>query len=169
VIGLSAHAKPEEEARALAGGMDCFLVKPMPLAALAEAMFAAPAAQRVWCTAGADTEETGTPLRERLLEIYARETPRVMDKLRGAAQAHDWPALRSLAHYLQNSAHALGDERLQRCCHDLQFAAETISDDSVGSLLTALELAANEPLAFRRKQLPVSARPRVHVGQLAHA
>jgi signal transduction histidine kinase/DNA-binding NarL/FixJ family response regulator len=169
VIGLSAHAKPEEEARALAEGMDCFLVKPMPLAALAEAMFAAPAAQRVWRTAGVETAETGTPLRERLLEIYARETPRVMDKLRGAAQAHDWPALRSLAHYLQNSADALGDERLQRCCHDLQFAAETASDDSVGSLLTALELAANEPLALRRKQLPVSARPRAQVGQLAHA
>jgi signal transduction histidine kinase/CheY-like chemotaxis protein/HPt (histidine-containing phosphotransfer) domain-containing protein len=163
VIGLSAHAGPEEEARALAGGMNCFLVKPMPLAALAEAMFAAPAAQRVWRTAGAETEETAAPLRERLLEIYARETPRVVDKLRGAAQAHDWPALRSLAHYLQNSADALGAGQLRRCCRDLESAAEKAADDSVGPLLTAVELAANEPLSFRRKQ------PLVHVGQLVHA
>jgi signal transduction histidine kinase/CheY-like chemotaxis protein len=163
VIGLSAHAGPEEEARALAEGMNCFLVKPMPLAALAEAMFAAPAAQRVWRTAGAEIEETATPLRERLLEIYERETPRVVDRLRGAAQAHDWPALRSLAHYLQNSADALGAGQLQRCCHDLESAAKAAANDSVGPLLTAVELAANEHLAFRRKQ------PFVHVGQLAPA
>jgi signal transduction histidine kinase/CheY-like chemotaxis protein/HPt (histidine-containing phosphotransfer) domain-containing protein len=163
VIGLSAHAGPEEETRALAGGMDCFLVKPMSLAALAEAMFAAPTAQRVWRTAGMETGETAAPLRERLLEIYARETPRVVDKLRGAARAHDWPALRSLAHYLQNSADALGAGRLQRCCHDLESAAKAAADDSVGPLLTAVELAANEPLAFRRKQ------PFVHVRQLAPA
>ncbi len=157
IIGLSAHARPEEEARARTEGMDCFLVKPLPLATLAAAMSAAPAAQRVWRTAGADTEETTAPLRERLLEIYARETPRVVNESRGAARAHDWTALRSLAHYLQNSADILGAGRLQRCCHDLQFAAETAADDSVGPLLTAVELAANEPLYFRRKR------------QLAHA
>jgi HPt (histidine-containing phosphotransfer) domain-containing protein len=137
--------------------MDCFLVKPLPLATLAAAMSAAPAAQRVWRTAGAETEETAAPLRERLLEIYARETPRVVDELRGAARAHNWPALRSLAHYLQNSADVLGAGRLQRCCNALQFAAETATDDSVGPLLTAVELAANEPLSFRRNR------------QLAHA
>ncbi|HWZ94055.1 MAG TPA: ATP-binding protein [Opitutaceae bacterium] len=157
VIGLSAHARPEEEARAMAGGMDCFLVKPMPLAALAEAMFAAPAAQRVWHTAGVETEETPALLRERLLEIYARETPRVVDELRGAARAHDWPALRSLAHYLKNSADALGAGRLQRCCNDLQFAAETATGASVDPLLTAVELAANEPLSFGQKQRLVHA------------
>jgi signal transduction histidine kinase/CheY-like chemotaxis protein/HPt (histidine-containing phosphotransfer) domain-containing protein len=163
VIGLSAHAGPEEEASALAEGMNCFLVKPMPLTALVEAMFAAPAAQRVWRTAGAEIEETAAPLRERLLEIYARETPRVVDKLRGAAQAHDWPALRSLAHYLQNSADALGAGRLQRCCHDLESAAKAAADDSVGPLLKAVELAANESLSLRRKQQPAQ------VVQLAHA
>jgi signal transduction histidine kinase/CheY-like chemotaxis protein len=150
VIGLSAHAGPEEEARALAEGMDCFLVKPMPLAALTEAMFAAPAAQRVWRTTGAETKETAAPLRERLLEIYARETPRVVGELRGAAQAHDWTSLRSLAHYLKNSADALGAGRLQQCCNDLQSAAETATGDSVEPLLSAVERAANEPLAFRR-------------------
>jgi signal transduction histidine kinase/CheY-like chemotaxis protein len=162
VIGLSAHAAPEEEARALAEGMDCFLIKPMPLAALAEAMFAAPAAQRVWQTAGAETGGTVAPLRERLLEIYARETPRVMDKLRGAAQAHDWPALRSLTHYLQNSADALGAVQLQRCCHDLESAAETAADDSVRPLLAAVELAANALLSSRRMQTPVHVGPWVH-------
>jgi CheY-like chemotaxis protein len=170
VIGLSAHAGPEEEARALAGGMDCFLVKPMPLVALAEAMFAAPAAHRVWQTAGVETGETAAPLRERLLDIYARETPRVVDKLRGAAQAHDWPALRSLAHYLQNSADALGAGQLQRCCHDLESAAKAAAaDDEVGPLLKAVELAANEPLFLRRKQPPVQVGTRGHVGQFAHA
>jgi signal transduction histidine kinase/CheY-like chemotaxis protein/HPt (histidine-containing phosphotransfer) domain-containing protein len=157
VIGLSAQASPEEEALALAGGMDCFLVKPMPLGTLVEALFAAPGAHRVWRTAGAETGETAAPLRERLLEIYARETPRVMDKLRSAAQAHDWPVLRSLAHYLQNSADALGAGRLQRCCHDLECAAETAAGDSVGLLVREVEQAANEPLSFRRDQ------------QLAHA
>jgi CheY-like chemotaxis protein len=163
VIGLSAHAGPEEEARALAEGMDCFLVKPMSLAALVEALFAAPAAQRLWQTAGGETGETATPLRERLLEIYARETPRVVDKLRGAARAHDWSALRSLAHYLQNSADALGAGQLQRCCHDLQSAAETAAGDSVGPLLKAVELAANELLSFGRKQPAVQVGPLVHV------
>jgi signal transduction histidine kinase/CheY-like chemotaxis protein/HPt (histidine-containing phosphotransfer) domain-containing protein len=163
VIGLSAHAGPEEEARALAEGMNCFLVKPMPLAALVEAIFAAPAAQRVWRTTGTETGEMAAPLRERLLEIYASETPRVVDKLRGAAQAHDWMTLRSLAHYLKNSADALGAGQLQRCCHDLESAAKAAADDSVGPLLTAVELAANEPLFFRRK------RPLGHARQLVAA
>jgi HPt (histidine-containing phosphotransfer) domain-containing protein len=133
-------------------------------------LFAAPAAQRVWHTAGVETGETVAPLRERLLEIYARETPRVMDKLRGAAQARDWPALRSLAHYLQNSADALGAGQLQRCCHDLQSAAETATGDSVQSLLNAVELAANEPLfSCGWKQPPGHVSPPGHVGQLAHA
>ncbi|HXA81405.1 MAG TPA: ATP-binding protein, partial [Opitutaceae bacterium] len=152
VIGLSAQAGPEEEAHALAEGMNCFLVKPMPLAALVEAMFAAPAAQRVWRTVGAEIEETAAPLREKLLEIYTREAPRVMGELRGAAQAHDWPALRSLAHYLKNSADALGAGQLQRCCHDLESAAKAAADDSVGPLLTAVELAANEPLSSKRSR-----------------
>jgi len=132
--------------------MNCFLVKPMPLAALVEAMFAAPAAQRVWRTVGAEIEETAAPLREKLLEIYTREAPRVMGELRGAAQAHDWPALRSLAHYLKNSADALGAGQLQRCCHDLESAAKAAADDSVGPLLTAVELAANEPLSSKRSR-----------------
>jgi HPt (histidine-containing phosphotransfer) domain-containing protein len=132
--------------------MDCFLVKPLSLAVLAEAIFIAPGAHRVWRTTAAETEENAAPLRERLLEIYARETPRVVDELRGAARAHDWPMLRSLAHYLQNSADALGAGRLHRCCHDLESAAETATDDLVGPLLTAVELAANEPLSFRRNR-----------------
>jgi HPt (histidine-containing phosphotransfer) domain-containing protein len=120
-------------------------------------MFAAPAAQRVWRTEGVESEETAAPLRERLLEIYARETPRLVDELRGAARAHNWPALRSLAHYLKNSADALGAGRLQQCCNDLQFVAEKAAEDSVGLLLTKVELAANEPLTFRRN------RPLAHV------
>jgi HPt (histidine-containing phosphotransfer) domain-containing protein len=80
-----------------------------------------------------------------------------VDELRGAARAHDWPTLRSLAHYLKNSADALGAGRLQRCCNELQFAAETATGDSVGSLLTAVELAANEPLSFRRNRRLVPA------------
>jgi HPt (histidine-containing phosphotransfer) domain-containing protein len=75
-----------------------------------------------------------------------------VDELRGAARAHDWPALRSLAHYLQNSADVLGAGQLQRCCHDLQFAAEQAAGDSVGPLLTAVELAANNSLDFKRHQ-----------------
>jgi hypothetical protein len=45
----------------------------------------------------------------------------------------------------------------------LQSAAETATDDSVGLLLTAVERAAGDPLAFRRKQNPT------HTGHLVHA
>jgi signal transduction histidine kinase/CheY-like chemotaxis protein len=148
IIGLSANARPEEERRAREEGMDRFLVKPMPLAALENAISAAPAAQRAWRAAGAEVEKAWGPNRRRLLEIYARETPRVVGQLRGAARSHDWPTLRSLAHYLQNSADVIGAGRLQRCCRELQFAAETAADNSVWPLLTEVEAAANEPLNF---------------------
>jgi signal transduction histidine kinase/DNA-binding NarL/FixJ family response regulator len=157
IIGLSAHTRPEEAARARAEGMDCFLVKPMTLATLAEAISAAPAAQRVLSTVGVDARKAAQPQRAKLLEIYARETPRVVGELRGAAQAHDWPALRSLAHYLQNSADVLGAGRLQRCCHDLQFAAETAADDSVWPLLAAVELAVGESLDLKQDRQLVQA------------
>ncbi|HTB80923.1 MAG TPA: ATP-binding protein [Opitutaceae bacterium] len=157
IIGLSADARPEESARAKAEGMDCFLVKPMALAMLAEAISAAPAAHRVWLTAGADTAECDGPLRERLLEIYVRETPRVVDGLRGAARAHDWMALSSLAHYLKNSADTLGAGRLQRYCRELQFAAEAADDGRVAPLLAAVESASTEPINLGRDRRLVHA------------
>ena len=157
VIGLSADARPEEAARARAAGMDCFLVKPMALSALAEAVSAAPVARRVSRKAEAAAAATVAELREKLLEIYARETPRVVDGLRGAAQAHDWLTLRSLAHYLKNSADTLGAGRLQRCCRELQFAAEAADDVRIVPLLEAVELASSEPINLGRDR------------QLAHA
>ncbi|HTQ30560.1 MAG TPA: ATP-binding protein [Opitutaceae bacterium] len=150
IIGLSADARPEEEARAHAAGMNCFLVKPMALAVLSEAISAAPVARRLGRKAEAAAAATVMQLRERLLEIYARETPRVVDGLRGAAQAHDWLTLRSLAHYLKNSADTLGAGRLQRCCRELQFAAEAADDNRVIPLLAAVEMASNEPIDLGR-------------------
>ena len=148
IIGLSADARPEEEARAQAVGMDCFLVKPMALSTLAEAVSAAPVAQRVGRRAEAAASAAVAELRTKLLEIYARETPQVVVGLRGAARAHDWLTLRSLAHYLKNSADTLGAGRLQRCCRELQNAAEAADDGRVISLLEAVESASSEPIGL---------------------
>jgi signal transduction histidine kinase/CheY-like chemotaxis protein len=111
IVGLSAETLNETEARA--AGFDRFFVKPIALAELV-ALFAphAPA------TSGAHPSD-------RLRELFAQEAPKLLSGLRSAVERHDRSEVTRLAHYLQGSAYALGDEPLHAACITLRKAFES--------------------------------------------
>ncbi|MBI5767218.1 MAG: response regulator [Verrucomicrobia bacterium] len=141
LVGLSAHAQPEDEAAAIAAGMDRFLAKPVSEATLDEHLRAAPVFQARH--AGARPPEVPDELRRRLLAQFGAETPRVLDDLRHALRSADWPLVRRHSHYLKNSADVLADEPLRAACQALHvWAAQPAEAGRGATLFAAVEAAA---------------------------
>jgi HPt (histidine-containing phosphotransfer) domain-containing protein len=62
----------------------------------------------------------GTGLVEKLLEVFARTTPPVLEELRTAVEAGDADARRRLAHKLRGSADTVGAQRLSELALELE-------------------------------------------------
>lgn len=125
LIGVSAHAGEEEKRRALAAGMDEFLVKPVELKALATALGIGESA--------IDKSTVPQVLIERLREQFRQEAPSQLAEIEAAMVAADWPTVARLAHHLSNSAFALQAVALGEHCRAFERAA----------------YAADTPAAFR--------------------
>jgi len=119
IVGVSAHASPVDRARALAAGMDAFLVKPVSLASLASVLGAEPAAG----AAVAPEFRTADALRERLTRQFIHELPARRAEFEAAFAGGDWPRLYALAHYLKSSAFVVRDDGLFDACTGLEHAA----------------------------------------------
>lgn len=119
IIGVSAHAGAADRTRALAAGMDDFLVKPVPLATL----WTAVTGVRPAPAAPPPHFELPASLRARLQEEFARELPARRAELAAAMQAADWARVRATAHYLRNSALVVQATALFEACTGLEEAA----------------------------------------------
>lgn len=119
IVGVSAHADPMEKARALAGGMDAFLVKPVSLQALGAALLPGEGAP----VAGAASVRFDVGMARRLQRQFDAELPPILAALEQALIAADWPRLKSQAHYLKNSADVLDWPELRAACTALEAAA----------------------------------------------
>jgi signal transduction histidine kinase/DNA-binding response OmpR family regulator len=119
VVGVSAHAGTADRERALAAGMDAFLIKPVALGALAAAV----AGESGVKPPGRVTFRTAEALRERLTRQFRRELPAQSDVLAQAMAAADWPRVGVLAHQLKNSAVVVRDDALFDACTGLERAA----------------------------------------------
>jgi signal transduction histidine kinase/DNA-binding NarL/FixJ family response regulator len=119
IIGVSAHAGPADRTRALAAGMDEFIVKPVPLATLWTAVTGARPAP----AGPLPSFELPEPLRTRLREEFARELPARRAELADAMHATDWARVRATAHYLRNSALVVEAAALFEACTELEAAA----------------------------------------------
>jgi signal transduction histidine kinase/DNA-binding NarL/FixJ family response regulator len=150
LIGLSAHAQPEDEERARAAGMDCFLTKPVGLGVLAAALAPALAPQTALQSKPAAVEiaDPMERLMEKLRKQYRSETPGIVRELHAAFAVRDWPQLRQRAHYLKNSADVLGLDALQRSCQELFVWCSQPADPTHGAeLVAAVERAAGHPFS----------------------
>jgi signal transduction histidine kinase/CheY-like chemotaxis protein len=119
IIGVSAHANSADRTRAVAAGMDAFLVKPVSLEELAVSL------------AGVENPAEARPafrpsesLRQRLLEQFQSELPAKMAEIRRAIDAENWARLRAHMHYLRNGAVAVADDALFDACLGIEVAAE---------------------------------------------
>lgn len=142
IIGLSAHAGPGDEARARAAGMDDFFTKPVSLARLGAALVRQPRPEPARVALGASVSDER--LRARLVGEFARETPRVLEEIRLALDARDWPRLRNRAHYLKNSADILGASDLQQACRRLEAIDDTTQVAVVRGFVDAVANAIPE-------------------------
>jgi signal transduction histidine kinase/CheY-like chemotaxis protein len=142
IIGLSAHASPQDESRARAAGMDEFFTKPVSLSRLAETL----ARRRGNATRITDSrgDIVDQRLRMRLAADFANETPRLLDEMHAALAVRDWARLRDRAHYLKNSADILGNARLQEACRRLASIADSEPVAVVRELLDAVAGAIPE-------------------------
>lgn len=127
IVGLSAEAISDEEARA--AGFDRFFVKPVALADLA-AVFS-PFAQ--------EAKPAALPT-GRLLHLFQREAPGQLAAIHAAVAQDKRQEVVQLAHYLQGSAYALGNEALRAACTELRRRAETPAAElNAGGLLGTIE------------------------------
>ncbi len=119
IIGVSAHAGVADRARALAAGMNDFIVKPVPL----DDLWVAIAGQAVVRTDRVARFDPPASLNPGLLAAFARELPAQKAVLAAAVRAGDWPQVRATAHYLRNSALVIGADALYAACTGLEEAA----------------------------------------------
>lgn len=159
VIGLTAHAMPEERQRCLSSGMVAHVSKPIDCSALVASILehvarapALPASMLLsdpvlpshsglidW-TALSDRYRGRGEFAEKLLAILVRTHAETPLKLRNAARAYDIETIKSLAHTLQGIAGNVEAVAL----HALAIQAEqSIREGRDDSLALAEQLAAS--------------------------
>lgn len=133
IIGISAHGNPDYRQRALAAGMDDFLVKPVRLGELSRCV-----QRHTGSSSPAPHSAVPQALQEKLHALFVRETPALLDELTQALRREDWETVEARAHYLKNSAWVLGDTVLSEHCEALCAAARARDLATLTTLRAAL-------------------------------
>lgn len=115
IVGISAHAGETDQKRALNAGMNAFLAKPVDFSQLAAALATDPRPDNAVPTCSLTSE---------VAELFRADIENQRVALDRAIRDEDWDELRRVAHYLKNSAAAIGDEALHQTSAVLETAAE---------------------------------------------
>ncbi|WP_225368695.1 response regulator [Pseudomonas protegens] len=121
IIGITANAMCDEEARCQACGMDAWLVKPVPLqtlrASLARLTSLAPEPPAEPAAAPGNAPVDGLP--PNLRELFARTMGQDVEHLRQALDEEDYERIFQLLHRVRGSLAVAGQEALILQVHDL--------------------------------------------------
>ena len=126
IVAMTAHAFEGDRERCLRAGMDDYLSKPLRAADLDPVLERWIAARVPDGDGLVDGERVnsmlslGASLVEKLLEVFARTTPPMLEELRAAVEADDADARRRLAHKLRGSADTVGAQRLSELALELE-------------------------------------------------
>ncbi len=167
IVAMTAFAMKGDRERCIAAGMDDYIVKPMPLAVLADVLTRwvdpGPAAQTqrevrppvalaLWEELRAELAED--ELRE-LLAVLRRQAGTIFGELRGRLAAGDLHGAGALAHKLCGSAGNLGAQGLAQELRELESVCRSPGARTPGEAdVAALERSFAEADAFFRAQLP---------------
>lgn len=138
IVGVSAHASQADAAQALAVGMNAFLSKPVGLSELVAAL----AGSNPVLKPGRDEEvaEKQQKVQARLAALLRDDAERQRSALAAAVAAADGVQLGRQAHYLANSAAAVGDSALLEASRALEAAARA-DPGAVAAAWRAVEAA----------------------------
>ncbi|MBI2514190.1 MAG: response regulator [Opitutae bacterium] len=135
LIGASAHAGAAEREAALRAGFERFLTKPVAQAELLAAVAGGGDAPLATTTALLPAWQ------EELARQFRREAPQNRRTLAQAVVTREWIAARGAAHYLANSAAAVGDAALRDACEAVVRAAEQRDEAALRAGWVAIEAA----------------------------
>ena len=174
IIGLTAHALPEEQTRLQEAGMQDCLTKPLRLAKLAAVLArylpsadepkaerggagTAPLAELVDFAVLAELSELlPEAIFHARIEAYLAELPAALADLSAAAERSDFSALRRLAHLHAGSSAVFGASRLFEVLKQLQSASEAKQIDAIAALVGSLPAVVAETRAAMTEMLDES-------------
>jgi signal transduction histidine kinase/CheY-like chemotaxis protein len=156
IIAVTAHALPEERARAAAAGMDGYLTKPLTLesfrGALAERAperrsdrpaASPPASESTFLSRFAGNRE----LIARLRKSFAEGAEKALLGMAAAKEKADWTALSAHAHTLKGACLSLGAEQPAELARELEVLAKAQRGEGVDGLLLRLEVAVEDTMS----------------------
>ena len=126
---MTAHAFAGDRERCLRAGMDDYLSKPLrseDLDPVLERWLGRTGGERAgWSRvrrrrAGGSLRGLGPELVERLVEVFARTTPPLLEELRAAVERGDDATARKLAHKLRGSSETVGARRLSELARRIE-------------------------------------------------